>query len=367
MKLMEEYGNNDGYLAILCGGPSIGKTLMLKNIASKYASNERVYIMVDGRKAGPTPNLFNDMIAAFDGNNIVSKDVKGKVFQSFWELIGPVIGQVAPYVLPGLDVSGAPQAIKALFKSGDISDVNKLECLVKAIKNNRKSLTIIIDEANKYFNVDTSAPTPNALLDCLISLSKQNQDLSVILSCSAFSFPYQMSKLKINTAHLHKVVVLHEIPPNKMLQLLVDEFEMGEELALSLISFYGGSLLSIRNALAELSIKKNSYLMNVPGYVMLSLNNAEAEAKDKNVTEEFKKVLMQLSVQGFAEIEQKSIVAEILVKENVAAFLFSDAKYNGVSTKIRQPEDDGLIPALQIFRIAIPKFLKTRSYSRLNA
>jgi hypothetical protein len=145
-----------------------------------------------------------------------------------------------------------------------------------------------------------------------------------------------------------------------MLQLLVDECEMGEELALALISFYGGSLLHIQNALAELSIEKNSYLMTVPGYVMLSLNNAEAEAKDKNVTEEFKKVLMQLSVQGFAEIEQKSIVAEILVKENVAAFLFSDAKYNGVSTKIRQPKKDGLIPALQIFRIGIFDFLKDR-------
>jgi hypothetical protein len=158
MKLMEEYANNDGYFAILCGGPSIGKTLMLKNIATKSATNKRVYIMVDGRKAGPTPNLFNDIIAAFDTNNVISQDVKGKVFQSILELIVPLIGQAASNLLPDLDVSGAPQAIKTLFKSKDISDVNKLECFVKAIKKNGKSLTIIIDEANEYFNVDTSAP-----------------------------------------------------------------------------------------------------------------------------------------------------------------------------------------------------------------
>ena len=70
---------------------------------------------------------------------------------------------------------------------------------------------------------------------------------------------------------------------------------------------------------------------------------------------------MLLSVQGFAEIEQNSIVAEILVKHNVAAFLFSGAEYKGVSTKIRLPRQHGLIPSLQIFRIAIPQFLKNRS------
>ena len=80
------------------------------------------------------------------------------------------------------------------------------------------------------------------------------------------------------------------------------------------------------------------------------------------MTEEFKKILKQLSVQGFAEIKHESEVAEILVKHNVAAFLFSGDEYNGVSTKIRQPEKDGLIPALQIYRIAIPGFLKRRSY-----
>ena len=89
--------------------------------------------------------------------------------------------------------------------------------------------------------MDAPTPTPNDLLDCLISLSKEDQELSVILSCSTFSFPYQMSKL-MKLAHVRKVVVLHEISPNKMYQLLVDELEMGEELALALISFYGGSL-----------------------------------------------------------------------------------------------------------------------------
>ena len=66
-------------------------------------------------------------------------------------------------------------------------------------------------------------------------------------------------------------------------------------------------------------------------------------------------------MQGFAEIKHESVIAETLVKHNVAAFLFAGATYNGVSTKIRQPEEDGLIPALQVFRIAIPKFLNRRS------
>ena len=360
VELMEEYANTNGNFAIFCGGPSIGKTLMLKNLASKVTIEERVYIMVDGRKAGQTPNLFTDMIAAFDSNNLISQDLKDRIFDAVLEFLPKVIGKVLTNMVPNLDVSGVPQTIETFLKSKSISDVNKLECLVKAFKSKGKSITIIIDEANKYFNVDASAPTPNALLDSLISL-KQERQLSVILSCSEFSFPYQISKLKINTAHVRNVVVLHEIPPNEMFKLLVDDLEMGEELAVALISFYGGSLLDIENALINLSIEKNSYVMSVPCHVSLSLSNAEAEAEDKKVTEEFKKILKQLSVQGFAEIKQKSEVAEILVKHYVAAFLLSGAKYNGVSTKIRQPEEDGLIPALQVFRIAIPKFLNRRS------
>ena len=360
-ELMETYANTDGNLVILCGGPSIGKTLLLNVIASNSATNrERLYVMVDGRSAGKTPDLFGDISKAFERNNLISQELKGRVIEAMFKVISKVVGKVVSNILPDLDVSGGALAIENVIKSRSISDVDGLNYFVDAIINDGKSITIIIDEANKYFNVDTSAPTTNALLDCLIKLSKQNQKLSVILACSEFTFPYQMSKLKINTAHVRKVVALHEISPNKMLQLLVDKLEMGEELALALISFYGGSLLHIQNALTELSIKKNSYVMSVPGFAMLNLYKAEARAKDKNVQEEFEKVLMLLSVQGFARIDQNSIVAEILVEQNVAAFLLSGTRYEGVSTKIRQPNQDGLIPVLQIVRIAIHIFLKKK-------
>ena len=317
--------------------------------------------MVDGRSAGKTPDLFGDISKAFERNNLISQELKGRVIEAMFKVISKVVGKVVSNILPDLDVSGGALAIENVIKSRSISDVDGLNYFVDAILNDGKSITIIIDEANKYFNVDKSAPTTNVLLDCLIKLSKQSRKLSVILACSEFTFPYQMSKLKINTAHVRKVVALHEISPNKMLQLLVDKLEMGEELALALISFYGGSLLHIENALMELSIDKNSYVMSVPDFAMLYLYNAEARAKDKNVQEEFEKVLMLLSVQGFAKIDQNSIVAEILVEQNVAAFLLSGTRYEGVSTKIRQPNQDGLIPVLQIVRIAIHIFLKKRS------
>ena len=355
-ELMETYANEDGNLVILCGGPSIGKSLLLNVIASNSATNrERLYVMVDGRSAGKTPDLFGDISKAFERNNLISQELKGRVIEAMFKVISKVVGKVVSNILPDLDVSGGALAIENVIKSRSISDVDGLNYFVDEIRNNGKSLTIIIDEANKYFNVDTSTPSTNALLDCLIRLSKQDQKLSVILACS---FPSQMCKLNINTAHVQQVVALHEIPPNKMLQLLVDKLEMGEELALALISFYGGSLLHIENALMELSIDKNSYVMSVPDFAMLYLYNAEARAKDKNVQEEFEKVLMLLSVQGFARIDQNSIVAEILVEQNVAAFLLSGTRYEGVSTKIRQPNQDGLIPVLQIVRIAIHIFLK---------
>ena len=96
--------------------------------------------------------------------------------------------------LPILDIPGGQQAIEALYKS--VSDVDKLKCFVQALKDNGKSITIIIDEANNYFNVDASAPTPNdSLLDSLISL-KQEQKIKCNSRWYLVWFPLSNAQVK---------------------------------------------------------------------------------------------------------------------------------------------------------------------------
>ena len=345
-----KYANYDGKFAILCGGPSSGKSLLLKNVASNSATNgERFYIQVNGRKAGQMPDLFADIRAGFL-----------KIPQDLKERIGDSMLKSS-----GIKFSGEyrARAIENFFRPENILNVDKLECLVEGIKNSGLSITIIIDEANIYFNTGTSVCTPNdSLLDSLISL-KQEQNLSVILAGTGFGFPYLTLKSS-SIRYVQKVVALHEIPPNSMLQLLVDDLEIGEELALALISFYGGNLLSIQDALSELSFHKSSYQMSVPDFTFMHLNNAYAEARKKNVEKDFVKVLMLLSEQGFAEIKQNSIVAEILVKENIATYLFSGTECKGIHPYIRG-DANGLIPSLQIFRIAIPQFFKNRTPQKI--
>jgi hypothetical protein len=113
-----KYANSDGYFVILCGGdPSIGKTLLLKNIASKSPTNERVYIMVDGRKAGATPNLFTDIIAAFDGNDYISQDLKGRIYDGILKITSKVIGKFLTDKFNEMDISAGAQAIETFFKS----------------------------------------------------------------------------------------------------------------------------------------------------------------------------------------------------------------------------------------------------------
>ena len=128
MKLMKESANTDGNFVVLCGGPNVGKTLMLKNIASEVTIEERVYIMVDGRSAGQTPNLFTDIIAAFLRNNLISQDLKERIMKAAAELFTEVIAKALTNMVSKRDVPIGPQAIEALYKS--VSDVDKLKCFV---------------------------------------------------------------------------------------------------------------------------------------------------------------------------------------------------------------------------------------------
>ena len=143
MKSMKESANTDGNFVVLCGGPNVGKTLMLKNIASEVTIEERVYIMLDGRLAGQTPNLFTDIIAAFLRNNLISQDLKERIMKATAELFTEVIAKALTNMVSKLDVPRGPQAIETLFKSESISDVKKLKCFVQALKDNGKSITII--------------------------------------------------------------------------------------------------------------------------------------------------------------------------------------------------------------------------------
>jgi predicted nucleic acid-binding protein len=215
-------------------------------------------------------------------------------------------------------------------------------------------MTLMIDEANIYFNVDNAAPSP--ILNSLIRLSKEQNLISVVLACSSFSFPFQLSKLKVKTEHVTKVVVLHEIPPNELYKLLVDKLHIGEHLAIALISYYGGSLLRMQTALSELSIKKGKFRLTIPSAVVMNIRIALKEAKDANITDEVKEVMKLLWSVGFAKIDYESKVAEVLTQNNIAAYVFGGDAYRGVPAEVRKGQS-GLVPALQLYRTAIPKFL----------
>jgi predicted nucleic acid-binding protein len=268
----------------------------------------------------------------------------------FYESIATTFDKVFEKYPPNAPTPNLFKKAYEIYIAADLPDVEKFEIFVESVG----PMTLMIDEANIYFVVDNAAPSP--ILNSFIRLSKQERLLSVVLACSSFSFPFQLSKLKIKTEHLTKVVVLHEIPPNELYKLLVDKVHMGEHLAIALISYYGGSLLRMQTALSELSIDKEEFQLAIPSAIEMNIRNTLKEAKDANIIDGVKEVLKLLWSHGFAKIDYGSKVAEVLTQNNVAAYVFGDDFYCGVPVEVRNGHD-GLIPALQLYRTAISKCL----------
>jgi hypothetical protein len=149
-----------------------------------------------------------------------------------------------------------------LFKAWGGDDTKPSDALKKfliTLSNNYSPLTIIVDEANVYFNV-VQAQNVRDILSMLIALSKQENKLNVILSSSEFLFPYQLNHLGFKAAHIHQHIVMGDVPPSDMYALLTEKWHVRPHLATALINQFGGHLLQLSRAVSDLALKKEKYL-----------------------------------------------------------------------------------------------------------
>ena len=338
LKLIEK-----GDMVILTGGPSIGKSLVVKRLFD-YDSSK--YLYLDGRKTGPNivKAVANNLTKR---NKIRSLTVKSinKVAPLLISLLGRIIGNESieqSKIIPDILI----KIIEVVTKSPEKA-LDSLEAVLELMSILQTPIEgIIFDEANKYFTAD-SLP----LLDCLTSLTKQDRSLSVIMVTSDYGFPFALNKIGYNRNHISMSLVLSDVSPSDTLRLL-STWGVRPSLAYLLVDIYGGHILQICRALEDLHRNKEkakisrSFIEGLGDQLIACIN----DSKRKGIHQKVIEALDTLMQTGFFPCNFDDPLAALITKHNIAGFIGDRAVVPALSEKVRR-DRSGLIPSSQMIRI----------------
>ena len=330
-----------GDMVILTGGPSTGKSLVVKRLFG----NDSKYLYLDGRKTGPN-------IVKAVANNLIKRDkIRSLTVESMQKMapllissLGSIIGnesitqfKIIPEVLIKI--------MEVVTKSPDLA-LDSLEAILELMSILQTPIEgIIFDEANEYFTAE-SLP----LLKCLTSLTKQDRSLSVIMATSDYGFPFALNELGYNKNHISISLVLSDVSPSDTLHLL-SSWGVRPSLAYLLVDIYGGHILQISRALVDLHLYKEdaeinrSFIEGLGDQLIACINNS----KEKGIEKKVMAALYTLMQTGFFACNFDDPVADLITKHNIAGFIGDRAVVPGLSKKVRRNQS-GLIPSSQMIR-----------------
>eukprot|EP01038_Epipyxis_sp_PR26KG_P006413 gene6413-8829_t len=337
---------NKGDMIILTGGPSTGKSLLLRTLFGSHPQ----YLFLNGRKSGS--NLINAVIESIKINNRL-KDVK----MNAWSAIAPtVIKSISELLLlntipvPSLLNDKLPDVLVKIYEAASKnpdSGSKSLTIIFQLISSIDPPIEgIIFDEANVYFTKD-SLP----FLNCLTAFTKEDRKLSVIMATSDYGFPFTLSNIGYNRNHVKQSLVLSDVSPRDTLALLT-RWGVRPKLAYLLVDMYGGHILQISRALNDLCNEQenaNIYSSFING-LDDQLVTCIAESKKMNIENDVKLALEALMRTGFYPCEFNNPAADLITKCNVGGFIGRNAKIPGLSRKL-QCGRSGVVPSTQMIRI----------------
>jgi len=244
--------STDGELALITGGPSVGKSFILRKIEKDLrdltktspSSKELLWLYVDGRGES------GSICGAIGGKIVKSVPHFSRVgikalYYRFVELADLALNAAKPDIERAFP-SGTSESLtfivgtaKALAASprDDAEALKRLQLLLIELAE-RYRILVVVDEANKFFT--TEKASSKDIHDVFIMLTKQRRLINVLLATSEFSFPYFLNEeLKVKSTHLSKVFVIGGVPPHDAYKLLTEDWGLGSQLATRLIDFYG--------------------------------------------------------------------------------------------------------------------------------
>ena len=169
--------------------------------------------------------------------------------------------------------------------------------------------SLIVDEANLVFSPESSetmdaqaiAERNRAVLNLLTEMTKQGQQLNVILVTSEEAYPYKLrDDLKFKLQNVDGAVVhAGEVPPKAMRELLVNEWGVGSHLAAGLLAVNGGHVRQASNILEDLARTRDDFSADQCPQKGLhaGIYNCSNEGEKKHSG--MKKLMRQLGEDGF--------------------------------------------------------------------
>jgi hypothetical protein len=308
-----------GQLVLMLGGKSLGKSFLLSKLAEEFEelepfkamqqaeatriaataanmrdSGDSVYaaaaasvdskaekLRADAECVKPRRVVVYD--ARNDGSDLVTGLLKAfsgspsffKKYEAYLKPLSGLTGVAASVAAATSAVPGASVAAMAAGKTADLVSRHLasvfadekptlsivIEAFVLTCEAEGTFPCLIVDEANVAFEASTTEERVRTLvaLRLLTRHTKQRKRMNVILAASEYSEPYRLSALGFKSDHFTDTVLMPEVSPKEMRDLLERKWGMGTNLATAFMSVWGGHIWAAVKGIDRLASGKASF------------------------------------------------------------------------------------------------------------
>lgn len=333
-KLGKLMGEGEGEFVLFLGSSDFGKSLMLRELASRMPEKQRRVLLVNARDTG-----------ADLAEGIVTCIKSDRAF--FASLIDSMPGRLCGVAaaLADIRVPGSGPSVSAALAplSGDHDLVlDLLRGFVSACEKEGTYPLLLVDEANLALPSAPGVATPArtlGVLHLLTRLTKESRRMNVLLAASEHAEPFRLAQLGFKTRHITQTVVACEVPPSEMRVLLTQEWHCGPALAEGLMAIYGGHVWQTRLALSSLAHNGPDFA-GIEGFSPASCDGVLASLRAARSGElpmaGLEGMLRALAVHGHTGISDRSDPrAELVSKLNVGGVVSTSASAPGLPPEVR--------------------------------
>ena len=373
---LEALCRGEGALGLLLGGKSVGKSLLLSELARRTdladaGSKQRAVLYVDARRCGT--DLCSGLAGALEeeareqqlaGPRRTQDECKGS---SPHDTHAPPPSSLKAALKGDLFWGAAGEGEATLGAAASPAQRNRLALArtLELVQAKGMYLCLIVDEVNLALALPPPSPAgqlqqqqqqspqqhaalqdARLLLEMLVALTKQSNAANVLLVSSEYAFPYRLQHDNFfNASNLTHVIFAGEVPPAEMRALLRDSWGLGPRLSDVFLAYYGGHVHMAARALAALAEEGVSEFNSAAVAPVLAAHQIDAclEASRDTVAP----LLQQLAQRGFARVEGAAAqaAAQLLARANVAGLVDANAKVLGLSPHVRSGAKYGLVPS----------------------
>jgi hypothetical protein len=293
--ILRESLSEKGQLVLMLGGKSLGKSFLLSKLAEEFSmrdSGDSVYAAaaasVDSKAEmlrtdaeGVKPRRVVVYDARHDGSDLVTGLLKAfsgkpsffKMYVAFLEPLAnltaaaavaaaaPTMGASVAALAVGKAVGMASRQVASVLAAEKPTLSNVLEAFVLTCEAEGTFPCLVVDEANVAFEASNEDKEERTLaaLRLLTDYTKQRRRMNVILAASEYSEPYRLSKLGFKSDHFSDTVLMPEVSPKDMRELLEGKWGMGANVTTAFMSVWGGHIWAAVKGVERLASGKASF------------------------------------------------------------------------------------------------------------